>query len=86
MDAFAPRQQYFLRAFRTEIATFMAPCRQENLLKSLKLFELVVAIGGLVGGAFAAPVHLRCEYRENPLGIGAKLEAICISNSRGEQR
>jgi alpha-L-rhamnosidase len=40
-------------------------------LKSLKLFELVVAIGGLVGGAFARPVHLRCEYRENPLGIDA---------------
>ena len=38
-------------------------------MKSLKLFEMFVGIGGLVGAAFAQPVRLRCEYRQNPLGI-----------------
>src|SRR4051812_32012655 len=31
----------------------------------------VVAIGLLTSVAAARPVHLRCEYRENPLGIDA---------------
>src|SRR5882672_8959840 len=32
---------------------------------------MLVALAGLSGAAFATPVRLRCEYRENPLGIDA---------------
>jgi alpha-L-rhamnosidase len=37
-------------------------------LRSLRAFFIIVA---LASGACAAPVHLRCEYLENPLGIDA---------------
>jgi alpha-L-rhamnosidase len=37
-----------------------------NLLKALRI---LVAMPGLVAAATAMPVQLRCEYRENPLGI-----------------
>ena len=30
---------------------------------------MLAVAAGLVAAAFATPVHLRCEYRENPLGI-----------------
>jgi len=32
---------------------------------------MFVVLLGTAGGAFSAPVHLRCQYRENPLGIDA---------------
>ena len=35
------------------------------------LLKMFVALAVTVGTASAAPVHLRCEYRENPLGIDA---------------
>lgn len=34
-----------------------------------KLLNVLIALAGLASAALAAPVHLRCEYRENPLGI-----------------
>jgi alpha-L-rhamnosidase len=37
----------------------------------LKSLSVVVAIVSLASAAFAAPIHLRCEYLENPLGIDA---------------
>jgi alpha-L-rhamnosidase len=38
-------------------------------LKPLRVMQILVAAAGLVASAAAAPVRLRCEYRENPLGI-----------------
>ena len=35
------------------------------------LSTLLIALACLVGTASGIPVHLRCEYRENPLGIDA---------------
>ncbi len=35
------------------------------------LLKMFVALAVTVSAASAAPVHLRCEYRENPLGIDA---------------
>ena len=32
---------------------------------------MLVTLAGMVAAAFATPVRLRCEYRENPLGIDA---------------
>lgn len=40
-------------------------------MKTRTLLEMLVAIASLVATASATPVHLRCEYRENPLGIDA---------------
>lgn len=40
-------------------------------MKLLRLFMKFVALAGLAGAAFATPVHLRCEYLNNPLGIDA---------------
>src|SRR5246127_1423535 len=45
--------------------------RQENQLNATRLLRTFVALAGLSGAALATPVHLRCEYRENPLGIDA---------------
>jgi alpha-L-rhamnosidase len=36
-----------------------------------KLSGVVIAVIALISSASAAPVHLRCEYLENPLGIDA---------------
>jgi alpha-L-rhamnosidase len=38
-------------------------------LKRLQLLKMSIAVVSLVTAASATPVHLRCEYRENPLGI-----------------
>jgi alpha-L-rhamnosidase len=38
-------------------------------LKRTRLCNLLLTTSSLVAAAYAAPVHLRCEYRENPLGI-----------------
>jgi len=40
-------------------------------LKGPNALKMLVVLGGCVVTAFANPVHLRCEYRENPLGIDA---------------
>jgi alpha-L-rhamnosidase len=40
-------------------------------VKRAKLLSVVIAIVMLASFASAAPVHLRCEYLENPLGIDA---------------
>ena len=41
-------------------------------MESSILFKTLAALGTLVGAALATPVHLRCEYRENPLGLDAQ--------------
>ena len=38
-------------------------------MRRFKLFNVVIAIHHSGSAASAAPVHLRCEYLENPLGI-----------------
>ena len=38
-------------------------------MKGPRLLKTLVAVAGLVAIASATPVHLRCEYRMNPLGI-----------------
>jgi len=38
-------------------------------LQRSRLMKALVAMVGIVATASATPVHLRCEYRENPLGI-----------------
>ena len=38
-------------------------------MKHSKLWQFFIAMTSLVAAATASPVHLRCEYRENPLGI-----------------
>jgi len=40
-------------------------------LRSSGLVRTLVALASLASSAAASPVHLRCEYRENPLGIDA---------------
>ena len=40
-------------------------------MKGFRLFSFFVAMAALGSGAAAAPVHLRCEFMENPLGIDA---------------
>ena len=40
-------------------------------MKTPPVLELFVAIVSLAAAASATPVHLRCEFRENPLGIDA---------------
>jgi alpha-L-rhamnosidase len=40
-------------------------------LKHPVLLSLTIALASLASSAWAAPVHLRCEYRENPMGIDA---------------
>ena len=40
-------------------------------MKGPNALKMLVVLGGCVVTAFANPVHLRCEYRENPLGIDA---------------
>ena len=41
----------------------------EKNVQHFKSLSVVIAITILASAAFAAPVHLRCEYLENPLGI-----------------
>jgi alpha-L-rhamnosidase len=38
-------------------------------LRPLRIFKVLVVLAGSVNAASAAPVHLRCEYLKNPLGI-----------------
>ncbi len=38
-------------------------------MKHFELLNVIVAIVILAGAASATPVHLRCEYLENPLGL-----------------
>ena len=40
-------------------------------MKHTTLIHVFFAVVGLAGSAFSTPVHLRCEYRRNPLGIDA---------------
>ena len=40
-------------------------------MKPSKSFLMLFAFLGAAASAFSTPVHLRCEYRENPLGIDA---------------
>src|SRR5580692_3980791 len=40
-------------------------------MQRFKSLSVVTAIIILASASFAAPVHLRCEYLENPLGIDA---------------
>jgi alpha-L-rhamnosidase len=40
-------------------------------LKPGRVLDVLVAMAILIAAASATPVHLRCEYRENPLGIDA---------------
>jgi alpha-L-rhamnosidase len=42
---------------------------QEDQVDHPKLLSVVIAIVILVSAASATPVHLRCEYLENPLGV-----------------
>jgi alpha-L-rhamnosidase len=42
---------------------------QEELVKESRILSVVFTIVALVIAASAAPVHLRCEYLENPLGF-----------------
>jgi alpha-L-rhamnosidase len=47
----------------------LSTCFEGTALKLLRTLQILVAMSGLVAAASATPVHLRCEYRENPLGI-----------------
>jgi alpha-L-rhamnosidase len=38
-------------------------------LKRPEFFKTIVALTVMVASGYAAPVHLRCEYMQNPLGI-----------------
>jgi alpha-L-rhamnosidase len=42
-----------------------------NCLKPSNALQTLILLASLIATAKATPVHLRCEYRENPLGIDA---------------
>lgn len=50
-------------------APYSSELPQEIPLKRLRLFFTLTLFTALIGTAESTPVHLRCEYRENPLGI-----------------
>ena len=54
-------------------------------MKPSKLFELLVVIASMVKIASAAPVHLRCEYLENPLGIDVPAPKLSWQNDSTER-
>jgi alpha-L-rhamnosidase len=54
-------------------------------LKRIPFFRALVAILILVATASAAPVHLRCEYLSNPLGIDKPTPHLSWQSDSGER-
>jgi alpha-L-rhamnosidase len=54
-----------------------------NPLRSLQFFFLLMV--ALVAAASATPVHLRCEYRENPLGIDIAVPHLSWQSDNAER-
>jgi alpha-L-rhamnosidase len=47
------------------------PILQEKTLNFLRLLNILAITVGITSPALATPVHLRCEYLQNPLGMDA---------------
>ena len=54
-------------------------------MKRSKLSRVVIAFVALISSASAAPVHLRCEYLENPLGIDAAAPHLSWQSDSAER-
>jgi alpha-L-rhamnosidase len=54
-------------------------------MKHSTLIKVLAVAAGLVAVAFATPVHLRCEYRENPLGIDALVPHLSWQSNSTER-
>ena len=57
----------------------------ENPVKRSSLLKVLISAASLVAVASAAPVHLRCEYRENPLGIDAPAPHLSWQSDSAER-
>jgi len=58
---------------------------QENNVRHFKSLSVVLAIVSLASAAFATPVHLRCEYLENPLGIDTAAPHLSWQSDNAER-
>jgi len=58
---------------------------RESLLKLARVVGIIIEMIILVDVTFAAPVHLRCEYRENPLGIDASAPRLSWQSDSTER-
>jgi alpha-L-rhamnosidase len=54
-------------------------------MRRSKSLSVVIAITILSSAALAAPVHLRCEYLENPLGIDASIPHLSWQSDNAER-
>ena len=54
-------------------------------MKRSSLLKVLISAASLVAVASAAPVHLRCEYRENPLGIDAPAPHLSWQSDSAER-
>ncbi len=54
-------------------------------MKRFRLLSLIIAIVIPVSVAFATPVHLRCEYLENPLGIDVMTPHLSWQSDNAER-
>ena len=54
-------------------------------MESRKLLGFFLALGLITLGASATPVHLRCENRQNPLGIDAPEPRLSWQSDNGER-
>lgn len=59
---------------------------RKNIVDGLKVpTGVLVAVIGLVSAAVATPVHLRCEYRQNPLGIDTLIPHLSWQSDSSER-
>jgi alpha-L-rhamnosidase len=58
---------------------------QEDTVERFKISSVILTVGILVSVASATPVHLRCEYLENPLGIDASSPHLSWRNDNTER-
>ena len=57
----------------------------ENRLTHSTMLKMFVALIVTITSASATPVHLRCEYRENPLGIDASAPHLSWQSNSAER-
>jgi alpha-L-rhamnosidase len=57
----------------------------EDQVQNFKSLSVVIAILILASSAFAKPVHLRCEYLENPLGIDSARPHLAWQSDNAER-
>lgn len=59
--------------------------RQEDCVTRSTIFNLLAAVLRLLANASATPIHLRCEYRENLLGIDTAIPHLSWQSDSTER-